>query len=102
MPNQPAPKVARCSIYKAVETLLESGARKATVFQHPSLTVVATRRVRPDKREAIVEILLTIGRPNAHNCKVGCDLQIAGEPFPVKKVQLEWWTAKRKSNKKEQ
>jgi hypothetical protein len=38
-------KVARISITKAVEAVLElPSVRKATVFQHPELTVVATKR----------------------------------------------------------
>ena len=84
MSATPSPKVSRLSIRKAIEALLETGARKATVFQHPSLTVVATRRLRPGKRDLRTEILLTIGRPNARNSKLVKDYLAAKEPFPIK------------------
>lgn len=89
--KEQTPKVARRSIYKAVETLLESGARKSTVFQHPRLTVVATRRHKPRKNGRSVEIVLTIGGPNYANRKLVKDWLKAGEPFPVKHVLLEWF-----------
>ena len=86
-----APKLARCSLSKAVESLLEVGARSATVVQHPKLTVTATRRHRPNRRAPYTTILLTIGRPNFRWRKFIKDCQKAGEPFPVKKVQLTFY-----------
>lgn len=91
--NQPA--IARCSIYKAVEAVFLDGVRKATVFQSPNLTVVATRRHKDTKRDRITEIILTIGKPNFANRKFVKDCLAAGEPFPVKKVQLVWWPEKK-------
>jgi hypothetical protein len=85
------PKVSRISITKAVEAVLElPSVRKATVFQHPELTVVATKRHKGTKRDRI-EVLLTIGRPNSRNRKFVKDYQKAGEPFPVRRVQLEFY-----------
>lgn len=91
------PKIARCSIYKAVEAVFMDGVRKATVFQHPQLTVVATIRHKPHTYMASkrrVEIHLTIGQPNSKNRKFVKDCLKAGEPFPVRKVQLVWWPKK--------
>jgi hypothetical protein len=88
--TQPTPKVARISITKAVEAVLELSVRKATVYQHPRLTVVATRRHRPRKNARFVEILLTIGQPNFASRKFIKDCLKAGEKFPVRKIQLEW------------
>jgi hypothetical protein len=92
--TQPRPKVARLSIAKAVEGLLEYGARKATVYQHPLLTVVATRRFKSRKGQRFTEIILTIGSPNYRNRLFVKDALKAGEPFPVKRVQLEWFPQK--------
>ena len=87
--------IARCSIYKAVEAVLEvPNCHKATVFQHPELTVVATRVFKPRKNERQIDIRLTIGKPNFRNAKFVKDCLAAGEPFPVRKVQLEYWPKK--------
>jgi hypothetical protein len=86
------PKVTRLSIAKAVEVVLsETCVRKATVFQHPNLTVVAERRHKPRKNDCITEVLLTIGSPNFKNRQMVKDLLQAEEPFPVKRVFLEFW-----------
>lgn len=89
------PKVSRLSISKAVECLLETGARQATVYQHPRLSVKATARFKPDKRNTRTDIVLTIGEPNYEGRLFVKRLQQAKEPFPVKKVQLRFWPKKR-------
>jgi len=95
--TQLTPKLTRVSIRRAVETLLETGARKATVFQHPLLTVVATRRHKPHKGYTRqVEILLTVGRPNARNRKLVKDYQEALMSFPIRRVRLVWWSKAKK------
>jgi hypothetical protein len=88
------PKIARVSIYKAVEAAFLDGVRKATVFQHPNLTIVATRRHKGSKRDRITEVLLTIGQPNFKNRKFIKDCLKMGEAFP-QPVQLVWWPKRR-------
>jgi hypothetical protein len=90
------PKVNRNSITKAVESLLETGSRQATVYQHPKLTVKATRRHKPDKRSRHTEILLTIGTPNyAERAFIKTCLK-CGHPFPLSGVQLKAYPAKKR------
>lgn len=92
-------KINRNSIAKAVESLLETGARQAVVYQHPNLVVKATRRHKPDKRARTTEITLTIGAPN-YECRQFIKRCLkACEPFPVRKVQLKFYT--KKSNLKQ-
>jgi hypothetical protein len=93
------PAIARISIAKAVEAVFLDGVRRAVVFQHPNLTIVATRRHKGRKGERITEILLTIGKPNFRNRKFVKDYLKAGEPFPVRKVQLQFWPEKKASRK---
>ncbi len=89
-------KVSRAAVSRAVVSLLETEARKVTLFVSPELTIVAARRFKPSKREPNVDIMLTIGKPNFENRKFIKDCKKAGEPFPVKKIQLRWWPEKRK------
>jgi hypothetical protein len=89
------PQVSRNSVTKAVEALLETSSRQATVYQHPKLIIKATRRFKPDKRSRHTEILLTIGTPNyAERAFIKACLK-AGEPFPVRRVQLKAYPAKK-------
>lgn len=85
------PKCSRTSITKAVESLLETGARQATVYQHPKLSIKATLRFRPDARNKRTDIVLTVGSPNYEGRAFVKKLVAAGEPFPVRKVQLKFW-----------
>lgn len=90
------PKVTRLSLAKALETLLESGARQTIVYQHPRLCVKATRRFKPSARMKTIDIVLTIGEPNYEGRKFVKRCLAAGEPFPVKRVQLKFWPGKKR------
>lgn len=51
-----------------IESLLASGAKKATRLEGPKRTIVATRRFygnKPDKK--VIEVLITDGPPNYAN-----------------------------------
>jgi hypothetical protein len=89
-------KVSRAAVSRAVVSLLETEARKVTVFVSPELTVVATRQRKPRKNGRGETVLLTIGKPNFENRKFIKACLKAGEPFPVKKILLRWWPEKRK------
>lgn len=56
-------KPLRNSIHRAVETVIESGARKATVFVSESQIVRATLPRRYSKRDRSTTLLVTIGKP---------------------------------------
>lgn len=84
--------ITRDSISKTVFGLLETGARKATFYLDEKTVVTAARRHKPDKRNRITEITLKLGAPNYREREFIKACKKASEPFPVKKLQLKFWT----------
>jgi hypothetical protein len=85
------------AILKATRALIGGdGVRVATVFISPRLTVRATMRrfkgrlSRDVRRDKGVDITLTIGRPNCEAREFITQARRAGEPFPIKKVRLQF------------
>ncbi len=75
------------------ECILVDGAYKATKYLGEKLTVKATRKRfkgKIDKRSRIAEILFTVGAPNYEERKFIKQAKKAGEPFPVKKIQVKY------------
>jgi hypothetical protein len=94
MKNQP--KVTRTSILNAIEAVLSNpDVRKATVYQHPNLTVKLTRQFKYDGRHSRATFLLTIGSPNYAESEFIKICKKAGEPFPVRRVQLKFYPVKK-------
>lgn len=76
---------------KVVETLLESGAVKATKYMSPSVTIKATRRLyggKIAKQSRTIDIVVTLGKPNYKEREFIKLAQKAGEEFPIWKIQL--------------
>lgn len=73
-----------------VRELLANSAVKATKYVSPTMTVKATRHGRPRRNEKKITMVLTIGRPNYAERRFIKDCRKAGEPFPVRKVQLKF------------
>ena len=87
------PTIPAAVLRALVDSLLVLEARKATKYLSESVVVKATRRLfngRIDHREKRVEILLTVGAPNYAERRHIRTLRRAGEPFPVKKIQLRF------------
>lgn len=85
-----------------IEILLRSGAVRATKYFAPNHIIRATRKsydFRGGPKDTTVEIVLTIGKPNYAEREFVKKCKKAGEPFPVKKVQLRF-PMKRKSGLK--
>ena len=71
---------------------------RATVYISPKLTVKITRRGRPNGRDKSQQTcLLTVGRPNWHERERIKQFLKVGEPFPVKKVQLQFYPARKRA-----
>lgn len=68
--------------------------RRATIFLNDRMTVKATRQRRHDGRDKQETFLLTFGRPNFVERQFINMCKKAGEPFPVKKVQIKFWPSK--------
>jgi hypothetical protein len=84
-------KITRDSISKTITGLLESGARRATFYLAEDAVVTATHQRKPDKRSKSQTIILTIGKPNYLGRQFVKACKKAGEPFPVKRLQLKFW-----------
>lgn len=69
--------------------------RRVTEYVTPTYTAKATRQRRFSGRDKAETILLTIGRPNYRERAFIKLAQSAGEPFPVRKLQLTFWPKKR-------
>ncbi len=83
---------------KVITALVENNATKATYFISPKLIARASRKTYlgksgkrhlPRKTDNL-EILLTYGRPNYQEREFIKKCIKAGEPFPVKKIQLKF------------
>lgn len=86
-------KVARTWIAQLAEIILDGGAVRATKYVSDKLTVKATRQTykgRIDKRARAVTMLVTVGIPNYVEREFIKKCKQAGEPFPVKKIQVKW------------
>ena len=80
------------AIYQVVSAIIDGGAFKATKYIRPTLTVKATRKLYGKKRrpsQKSLEVILTAGKPNYEERAFIKKLGKAGEPFPVKKVQMK-------------
>lgn len=74
------------------------GARMATYYINDRLIVRATRRMAPDGRAKRVEMVLTYGAPNFVERRFIRLCKQAGEPLPVRRVQVKWWPKKRRAS----
>ena len=77
--------------------VIELGARRATKYLSPTMVVKATDMLPPHKRErSSRSVMLTVGKPNYNERRFLALCKKAGEPVPVKKVQIKWWPEKQR------
>ncbi len=87
-------KLTRSAVNRTVISLLEVGAKRATVYLSPTLVVSAQRKSWSNKvtrRDRRAEISLKIGQPNYLERRFIQQCKKAGEPFPVRKLQLKFF-----------
>lgn len=86
----------RNAVTRVVAALIANiQARMATQFLSPTLVVRATRRGKHSARDKRHEFVLTLGQPNYRERDFIRACKRAGEPLPVKKIQLKYPPAKR-------
>lgn len=84
-------KVPRNQVARCVVSVLEmTDLKRATVFLDEKTTIKCTRQRKLDKRERADTVILTIGKPNYREKEFIVKCRECGEPFPVKKIKLEW------------
>ncbi len=84
-------KLTRSAIAKVAESVLEDGVKKATCFLSKDFVVRAVRGLKPDKRSRCHSFLVTFGKPNFGERQFIKSCIKAGEPIPVRKVQLKFF-----------
>jgi hypothetical protein len=77
------------SMYSNLVEIVLGGYKKATFYQSPKEVAKATFQGKRDKRSTRSTIILTTGRPNYTERKFIKDCLKAGEPFPIKKIQIK-------------
>ena len=73
--------------------------RTATKLMAPNVVVRASRYTRHDGRARRIDLRVTMGRPNYATRALIARMEEAGEPFPVRKIQLKHWPAKAPTKK---
>lgn len=79
-------------ITKPVEMLLRTDSKRATKYISPTEVVSVQRKSygnKIDRRDQSIELIVKIGKPNYAEREFIRQCKKAGEPFPVKKVQLK-------------
>lgn len=72
----------------AVAQYILQGHKRAVKYLDADLTVKATRFGRYDKRDHQIVVVVTVGRPNYLERRFIKLAKKAGEPFPIKKIQI--------------
>lgn len=72
-------------------------ARRATVYLGEKLVVSTCRRFRFSKRNTRNDFVVKIGVPNYEERNFLRACKKAGEPLPVRRVQLKYWPVKKKA-----
>lgn len=75
-----------------VRDVLGDDVKRATKYIADNFVVTATRKCfggKIDRRDATIDIILKIGRPNYAERKFIKLCKKSGEPFPIKKIQLK-------------
>lgn len=65
--------------------------KSASKYVSPTHVVKATRQRKYDRRDKAETFLVTIGTPNFLGRRFIKAVKKAGEPFPVKKVQIKFF-----------
>jgi hypothetical protein len=76
-------------IEQVVAPVLAGEVKKATKFVSPKYVIKATALHKLDRRDKINVVTVTAGRPNYAEQKFIRLALRAGEPFPIRKVQLK-------------
>lgn len=81
------------AVEQVVTALLANNARRATKYLSERQVVKASRKLyrrKLPRKGSTVEIVLTVGRPNYEEREFIRRCKAAGEPLPVRKVQLKF------------
>jgi hypothetical protein len=90
-------KIPRNAVARVVEAIMETpDLKRATLYLDDRTVVKATRIHKVYACERSHSLVLTYGKPNYAERKFIALCKKAGEPLPVRKIQLKWYPVKRK------
>ena len=85
---------ATTKLQQTVDVLMRSGARRATAYLRPTAVISACRPCYRGRvangRDTRATIVVKLGAPNFQERAFIKHCVKAGEPFPVKKIQLKY------------
>jgi hypothetical protein len=89
------------AVNSVVSQLLKNECKRTTKFLSPNLVVAAQRIAYKNKidKRGNIDIRLKIGKPNYLERVFIKQCKKAGEPFPIKNVQLKFFPVKKKAKK---
>lgn len=70
---------------------VSSDLRSAVKYVSPQLRAKATKRFKTSAASKGMEIVVTVGKPNWSERKFVKQCELAGEKFPVQRLQMSWW-----------
>lgn len=76
---------------KMMEAFNHRGVKSVSYFLSPRVVTRITRQRPANIRESSITFLITIGRPNYAAREFIKKANRAGEPFPIKKLQLKFY-----------
>jgi hypothetical protein len=76
-------------IGQVVFAVLDGTVKTATMYCGEKMTIKATRRGIPSKKDTRTEVLVTIGKPNYKEREFIKKAKKEGTTFPIKKLQLK-------------
>lgn len=82
------------ALAKVVTAVWANSVRSAVKYLAEDLVVKATAKGKPDGRYRSRSFVVTIGKPNYRERQFVKACRKAGEPFPVRKLQLRFWKGK--------
>lgn len=77
---------------QVIGTLMSTGARSAVKYIDPNTVVKATWHWKPMASRRSETMVVTCGAPNCREREFVKLCKQAGEPFPVKKIQIKGYT----------
>ena len=89
-------KIPMNAVSNTVEALIRSGEYRAVKYFDAKTVVSVCRPYKHKARDTRSDFVLKIGAPNYLERKFIVLCKAAGEPFPVKKIQIQAWPVKRK------
>ena len=89
-------EVPQSKFGKVIDSVLSGGAKKATYYHDEKTVLKATYHGKRRKNDIAPTVIVTVGAPNYRERDFIRKCKKIGEPFPVKKIQMQFEPKKKK------